>query len=78
MTELTDILSKPPVHRVCAFGKWFNALPEDEQSSVKKAMFNPEWSNTALAKVLREHGMPTDRLGLGTHRRGECKRCGPI
>jgi hypothetical protein len=78
MTELTDILSKPPAKGTCTFAAWLNSLPDDEQSSVKKAMLNPEWSHLALAKTLKEHGMPCDRRLMTIHRNGECKHCGPI
>jgi hypothetical protein len=78
MTELTDILSKPPKRSTCTFENWLSSLSEDEQDSVKKAMLNPEWSHLALAATLKEHGMPCDRRLMTIHRKGECKTCGPI
>jgi hypothetical protein len=78
MTELTDILSKPPAGRLCSFATWFDSLTEDEQVSVKKAMFDPAWSDHKLTETLRDFGLTTDRGRLGKHRRGECKRCGPL
>jgi hypothetical protein len=78
MTELTDILSKPPKRTTCTFANWLSTLSEDEQDSVKKAMLNPEWSHLALTTTLKEHGMPCDRRLMTVHRNGECKTCGPI
>jgi glutaminase len=78
MTELTDILSKPPKRYECTFANWIDSLSEEEQVSVKKAVLNPEWSNLALTNTLKQHGMPCDRRTVTAHRNGECKHCGPV
>jgi hypothetical protein len=79
MTDLTDFLSKPPVHKTpCKFADWINSLNQDEQTAVKKAVLNPEWSLPQLAAGLKEYGLPVQVEALRKHRNGACNTCGPI
>lgn len=78
MTNLTDILAKPPALRGCAFGDWVNSLSPEEQESVKKALLNPEWSAQKLTDTFKQFGMSSGREAVSAHRNGKCRTCGPI
>ena len=78
MTDLTDILSKPPALRGCPFADWRNSLTAEERESVDKALLNPEWSSYKLTSVFKEFGMTSSRETVGVHRNGKCRTCGPI
>ena len=78
MTDLTDILSKPPALRGCPFADWKATLKPEERESVDKALLNPEWSAQKLTDVLKEFGMSSGREAVTKHRNGKCRTCGPI
>ena len=79
MTDLTDFLSVPPVHKQrCPFGEWRSKLNADEQESVLKALLNPSWSASGLAEGLKKFGSPVGRESIRKHQQGKCTTCGPI
>lgn len=78
MTDLTEILAKPPALRGCPFADWKARLEPEEREAVDKALLNPEWSAAKLTAVFKQFGMTSGREGVMTHRNGDCRTCGPI
>jgi len=78
MTELTDLLSKPPASRTCRFGDWVAGLSDEEAVSVYDALDNPEWTATKLTAVFKKFGMPSDDKVVRLHRKRECDICGSV
>ena len=78
MTDLTEILSKPPALRGCPFSDWRASLKPEEQEAVNKALLNLEWSAQKLTETFKQFGMTSGREAVTAHRNGKCRTCGPI